>query len=66
MNWEPASIFLHHETARSPAENSQGVDAEIRRHEKQQSQSPKSSRSRFVCARLTGISLCFLSSMRNW
>jgi hypothetical protein len=28
--------------------------------------SPNSSRSRLVCARLTGISLCFLSSMRNW
>ena len=24
------------------------------------------SRSRFVCARLTGISVCFLSSIRNW
>jgi hypothetical protein len=26
---------------------------------------PNSSRSLFVCARLTGISLCFLSSMRS-
>ncbi len=26
---------------------------------------PKSSRNRFVCARLTGISVCFLSSMRS-
>ncbi len=25
-----------------------------------------SSRSRFVCARLTGISVCRLSLMRNW
>ena len=32
----------------------------------QETQSPKSSRKRFVCARLTGISLCFLSSMRSW
>ena len=30
-----------------------------------QTQRPKSSRNRFVWARLTGISLCFLSSMRN-
>jgi hypothetical protein len=28
-------------------------------------QSPKSSRSRLVCARLTGISVCFLSSRRS-
>src|SRR5215475_6961364 len=27
---------------------------------------PKSSRRRFVWARLTGISVCCLSSMRNW
>src|SRR5207253_11486126 len=27
---------------------------------------PNNSRSRFVCARLTGISVCFLSSMRSW
>jgi len=26
---------------------------------------PNSSRSLFVCARLTGISVCFLSSIRN-
>src|SRR5262252_8013024 len=29
-------------------------------------QSPKRSRSRLVWARLTGISVCFLSSIRNW
>ena len=28
--------------------------------------SPKSSRSRLVWARLTGISVCFLSSIRSW
>ena len=28
-------------------------------------QRPKSSRRRLVCARLTGISVCFLSSMRS-
>ena len=28
--------------------------------------SPKSSRRRLVCARLTGISVCFLSSNRSW
>lgn len=27
---------------------------------------PKSSRKRLVWARLTGISVCFLSSIRNW
>jgi hypothetical protein len=29
-------------------------------------QSPNNSRNRRVWARLTGISVCFLSSMRNW
>jgi len=29
-------------------------------------QSPNNSRSRLVWARLTGISVCFLSSIRNW
>ncbi len=28
--------------------------------------SPNNSRKRLVCARLTGISVCFLSSMRIW
>jgi hypothetical protein len=31
-----------------------------------ESQSPNNSLSRLVCARLTGISVCFLSSMRSW
>jgi hypothetical protein len=30
-----------------------------------ENQRPKSSRRRLVCARLTGISVCFLSSMRS-
>jgi hypothetical protein len=29
-------------------------------------QSPNNSLRRLVCARLTGISVCFLSSMRSW
>ena len=33
---------------------------------KKKTQSPNSCRSRRVWARLTGISVCFLSSMRSW
>ena len=35
-------------------------------HKRRPIQSFRSARRRLVCTRLTGISVCFLSSIRNW
>jgi hypothetical protein len=53
-------------TAVSSAECEQMVPTEAITEMAFSTYKPNNSRNRFVCARLTGISLCFLSSIRNW
>ena len=48
-----------------PCEGS-GADKNLRRESATVHYRLNSSRRRFVCARLTGISVCFLSFMRSW